>query len=101
MNRKAITIVIVLAVCLTIEPTPYAISATIVTNSAVPMIAVSTVEAVITSMPEKVAVQLPGPPLPGPPPVQFTLALAGIVTVWKSRRRRPCPTASPARRRTR
>ena len=44
MNIRAITIAIVPAVCRTIEPTPYAISATSVTNSAVPMIAASTVD---------------------------------------------------------
>src|ERR1700722_3392258 len=90
MNRNAMTIAIVPAVCRTIEPTPNAIRATIVTNSAVPMIAVSTVDAVITSVPENVAMQLPGPE-PGPPPVQFTLALAGIVTVWKSEAATPLP----------
>ncbi len=44
MNSSAITIAIAPAVCRTIEPTPNAISATIVTNSAVPMIAASTVD---------------------------------------------------------
>ena len=95
MNSSAITIAIVPAVCRTIEPTPNAISATIVTNSAVPMIAVSTVDAVITSVPEKVVTRCRCSPDPGrgplavrdrppPPPTQFMIALAGIVTVWNS-----------------
>ena len=101
MNISAITIAIVPAVCRTIEPTPNAISATIVTNRAVPMIAVSTVDAVITSVPEKVTVRWPQPgpgpgplpseTLPPPPPTQFTIALAGIVTVWKSEAATPLP----------
>ena len=77
MNSRAITIAIAPAVCRTIEPTPYAISATIVTNSAVPMIAVSTVDGLMTSVPKKVAVH-------GPGPLQVMFALAGIVTVWNS-----------------
>src|ERR1700733_5588674 len=98
MNISAITIAIVPAVCRTIEPTPNAISATIVTNSAVPMIAVSTSDAVITSVPEKVTVRWPQPgPAPGPlflpppGPMQFTIALAGIVTVWNSEAATPLP----------
>ena len=35
--------------------------------------------------------QWPGPGPFGPPPLQFTFALAGIVTVWKSEAATPLP----------
>jgi len=64
----AITVQIAPAVCLMIAPTPNAISATIVTNSAQPMTAVSTVEAEATRWPWYVTAGGPfGPPGPGPP----------------------------------
>src|ERR1700678_2812601 len=83
MNSAAIAIAIAAAVCRTIAPKPNARIATSVTNSAQPMIASSTVDGGITSVPENCTVQpggSPPPPLPGPG--QFTLAFCGIVTVW-------------------
>ena len=52
-NIRPITEVIAPAVCLMIAPRPNAISATAVTNSAVPTIAVSTVPGEITIVPKK------------------------------------------------
>jgi hypothetical protein len=63
-------------------------TATSVTYSAVLMIATSTVDGWITSMPEKIAVQFG--PLPGLG-WQVTLALAGIVTGWNSDAATPLP----------
>ena len=56
-NIRPIAEVIAPAVCRMIAPRPKAISATTVTNSAVPMIAASTVAGVITSVPTNVAVR--------------------------------------------
>ncbi len=86
------------AVCRTIDPTPKAISATSVTYSAVPMIATSTVDGWITSVPEKVVTRCPLQPgplpsgaEPAPPPTQLVIAWAGIVTVWNSEAATPLP----------
>ncbi len=69
------------------------------TYSAVPMIAVSTVDAGITSVPEKVVTSWPLQPGPlpsgvvAPPaaPTQFVIALAGTVTAWNSDAATPLP----------
>src|SRR5215469_1442441 len=80
-NIRPIAEVIAPAVCLMIAPRPNAISATTVTNSAVPMIAVSTVPGEITMVPLNVT-------LPAGP---FWTAFAGIVTEWNSEALTPEP----------
>src|SRR6516164_2724683 len=80
-NIRPIAEVIAPAVCLMIAPRPNAISATTVTNSAVPMIAVSTVPGEITMVPLNVT-------LPAGP---FWTAFAGMVTEWNSEALTPEP----------
>ena len=67
MNSRPITVAIAPAVCLTIAPMPNARIATSVTNSAQPMIASSTVDGWITSMPENCNVILGRPAAPTRP----------------------------------
>src|SRR5580693_8149030 len=104
MNSAAITIEIVPAVCRTIAPSPNAMSATSVTNSAQPTIATSTVDGWITSMPEKTTLEWTHPggngplPLVPPPPApccrQTTFAFCGILTEWNSEALTPLDDSS-------
>src|SRR6516164_8858237 len=80
-NIRPIAEVIAPAVCLMIAPRPNAISATTVTNSAVPMIAVSTVPGEITMVPLNVTLPV------GP----FWNAFAGIVMEWSNEALTPEP----------
>src|SRR6202042_1745786 len=100
----AITVAIVPAVCRMTEPTPNEISATSVTNRAVPMIAASTVDGWMTSQAVTVITRSPeghlmapgGAPGPaGTPCRQLTFPLAGILTAWKSEAPKPLEAYIP------
>src|SRR5580700_9372354 len=88
MNITAITIAIAPAVCRTSAPTPYAMSATRVTNSTVPMIAASTVDGwmvsqlVTTRLPPRVHRNCDGPTWTRCR--HFIAPFPGILAVWNS-----------------
>jgi hypothetical protein len=66
-----------------------------VTNSAQPMIAKSTVDGEITSVPESCTLQPGGTPPPPPTPAgQVTFAFCGILTEWNSEALTPLDDSS-------